>query len=116
MLSWLILKGTLVKAQKVKTNLKGLFTMKLSFKFSVLNAASIALIAWMIYVLITNPKNQGGDGLSNFFPLVGIISGSLGLILDQILQASISNRIKVNIIELIIILAAIGYLIYVLKN
>ena len=46
--------------------------MRLSFKFSVLNIASIGLILWMIFVLVTNPKNQGGDGLSNFFPLVGI--------------------------------------------
>ena len=90
--------------------------MKLSFNFSVLNVASIGLIIWMIFLLISNPKNQGGDGLSNFFPIVGIICGSFGLILDQILQATISNRMRVNKIELLVILAALGYLIYVLKN
>ncbi len=90
--------------------------MKLSFKPSLLNIASIGLIVWMIFVIITNPKNQGGDGLSNFFPVVGIISACIGLILDQILHAIHSSRLKANIIGLLIILVAVGYLVYVLKN
>ena len=89
--------------------------MKFSLKPSLLNVASIGLVSWMIFILFTNPKNQGGYGLSNFFPIVGIIVGGLGLILDQVFQ-SIIKKTRVNIIGLIIILFAVATLFYILKN
>lgn len=90
--------------------------MKLSLKPSLLNVASIGLVISMIFIIFTNPKNQGGDGLSNFFPMVGIIAGGLGLIIDQVLQSTIKSRVNVNIVGLLIILFALGALFYVLKN
>ena len=88
-----------------------------SYKFSLLNVASIGLVLFMIYILLSNPKQAGGgDGLSNFFPVVGIIFGGIGLLIDMILKKTIKNRMTQNIIGFFIILTALGSIVYILKN
>jgi len=82
--------------------------MKLSLQFTVLNVACILFIIYMAYILITNPSNGGGDNLSNFFPVVLIICGVIGLVIDQVLQAYIPSMTNVNIIGGILVLALVG--------